>query len=36
MKKLMKKVLTDKSLRNITALTMFLMTVVVAGEPWQN
>jgi len=34
MKKLIKKVLTDKKARNLTTLSMFLLTVVSAGRPW--
>jgi hypothetical protein len=36
MKKLMKKILTDKKARNTTAMMTFLMTVVVVGAPWQH
>jgi hypothetical protein len=36
MKKLMKKILTDKSARNTTALMVFLMSVMVVGDPWQG
>jgi hypothetical protein len=35
MKKLMKKILTDKKSRNLTTITTFLMAVVVMGQPWQ-
>ena len=34
MKKLVKKVLTDKKARNATALNMFTLTVVAVGMPW--
>lgn len=36
MKKLMKKILTDKKARNTTALMMFLMSVMVVGQPWEQ
>jgi len=36
MKKLMKKILTDKRARNVTASMTFLMTVMVVGAPWQH
>lgn len=36
MKKLMQKILTDKKARNITALSMFLMSVMVVGAPWES
>lgn len=32
--KLVKKVLTDKTMRNATAMSAFLMTVVSVGIPW--
>ena len=34
MKKLIKKVLTDKKARNTTALGTFTLTVVAVGMPW--
>ena len=34
MKKLIKKVLTDKKARNVTALSAFLTTVATVGYPW--
>ncbi len=34
MKKLIKKVLTDKKARNKTALSTFMLTVAVVGSPW--
>jgi hypothetical protein len=36
MKKLMKKILTNKSARNVAVLSVFLMTVVSVGTPWYN
>ncbi len=34
MKKLIEKILTDRSARNITALTLLVMSLVVVGGPW--
>ena len=34
MKKLIKKVLTDKKARNLTALSMLMLTVASVGRPW--
>lgn len=34
MKKLIKKILTDKKARNLKTLSMFALTVVAAGTPW--
>ena len=34
MKKLIKKVLTDKKARNLTTLSAFMLTVAGAGRPW--
>ena len=36
MKELMKKVLTDKRMRNITALSVFALTVVTARGIWND
>jgi len=36
MKKLIKKILTDKKVRNLKALTLFVLTVGVVGRPWQE
>ncbi len=34
MNKLIKKILTDKRMRNLAALSVFLATVTSAGWPW--
>jgi len=34
MKKLIKKVLTDKSFRNLKTLSVFVLTLGVVGNPW--
>ncbi len=34
MKKLMKKILTNKKARSTTALMTLLMSVAVVGSPW--
>lgn len=34
MKKLIKKVLTDKKARNLTTLNMLMLTVAGVGSPW--
>lgn len=34
MKKLIKKVLTDKVMRNATAMSAFVATVASVGSPW--
>ena len=36
MNKLMKKVLTSKSARKATALSMFALTVVSVASPWED
>jgi len=36
MKKLIKKVLTDKKVRNLKALIALVLTLGVVGEPWQD
>jgi len=37
MKELMKKVLTDKNARNVSVLSMFLMTAVTPNMvPWET
>lgn len=34
MKKLLKKILTDKKMRNLNAMSAFLATVASVGAPW--
>jgi len=34
MKDLIKKILTDKRMRNVTMLSTFALTVTAAGQPW--
>lgn len=34
MKKLVKKVLTDKAMRNAAAMSAFVATVASVGSPW--
>jgi len=34
MKKLVKKVLTDKKARNMTTLSVFMVTMANVGNPW--
>jgi hypothetical protein len=34
MKKLMKKILTNKKARNLGMLSLFLLTVAKVGSPW--
>jgi hypothetical protein len=34
MKKIMKKILTNKSVRNIAVIEALSLAVLVAGEPW--
>ncbi len=36
MKKLIKKVLTDKKARSVATLSAFMSTVMAAGRPWQD
>ncbi len=36
MKKLIKKILTDKKARSLKALTALVLTLGVVGTPWQN
>lgn len=36
MKKLMKKILTDKKVRNASVLTMVLLTAATTMAPWQT
>ena len=36
MKKLIKKVLTDKKARNLTTLSGFMLTVAAVGAPWRG
>jgi len=36
MKKLVKKILTDKKSRNLAMLTTFMMSVAAVGAPWSG
>jgi len=36
MKKLVKKILTDKKSRNLAMLATFIMSVSAVGAPWQG
>jgi len=34
MDKLIKKILTDRKIRNTAAISAFILTIAAAGEPW--
>ncbi len=36
MNKLIKKILTDKRMRSLMALSTFLATIVAIGRPWHD
>lgn len=36
MKELIEKILTDKKARNISVITVFLLTATITGQPWQS